>query len=107
MSISAINNASQTSFTSKIKTTKNGNQYDKTNAGKKILTGLTAGAWVAGSALVGRLGGAGFITTLTGFSYLAIPAMASSFLTGAIIDGIINKHARKSADKVAKLNAQA
>jgi len=109
MSISAVNNIAQTSFTGKIKTTKNGNQYEKTNSAKKVLTGLVAVGWVGASALLGKGNGFknGFLPALGLLGIDAVPSMAGAFLMGAVIDGLRNKHARKSADKIAELNTQA
>ena len=109
MSISAVNNIAQTSFTGKIKTTKNGNQYEKTNSGKKVLTGLVAAGWAGASAILSKGQGFknGFAPTFVILGLYALPAMANAFLAGAIIDGLRNKHARKSADAVAALNTQA
>ena len=107
MAISAINNIAQTSFTGKIKTSKNGNQYEKTNSGKKVLPGIVAAAWAAGGLILGRGNLEATKGWLTVLGLKAIPSMATAFLAGAIIDGLRNKHARKSADKVAQLNAQA
>ena len=105
MQVSAI--SQQPAFTSKIKTTKNGNMYEKTNSGKKVLPALVAAAWGAGSLIMG--GGKLEPTKawLTILGLRAVPAMATAFLAGAVIDGLRNKHARKSADKIASLNANA
>ena len=109
MSISAINNIAQTSFTGKIKTTKSGNQYEKTNSAKKILPALVAVGWIGTSAVLGKGQGFknGFLPVLGLLGIDAVPSMAGAFLMGAIIDGLRNKHARNSADKVAALNTQA
>ena len=106
MHITAVNNQS---FTGKIKTTKNGNMYEKTNTAKNFLTGLTLGAWVAGGVMLSKGPGfkKNFLPVMGLLSFDAIPATAIAFLTGSVIDGLRNKHARKSADRVAQLNANA
>jgi len=106
MQVAAVNN---TSFTSKIKTTRNGNMYEKTNSGKKVLTGLALGAWVAGGALLskGESLRKGFFPVMGLLSGIALPATAIAFLSGAVIDGLRNKHARNSADIVASIKTNA
>lgn len=107
-----VNSVNQMTFTGKIAQTKNGNEYNKTNSGKKvgIATGLGLTAF---RAIKQRAQLKGFLSIVNNKAIKAI-AFAGGILLGtainvgiflglgAIADAIINKIRRNKADKKAE-----
>lgn len=107
MNVSSIN---QVAFTSKVATTKKGNEYKKTNLGTKIGSGLGVGLMSlqlfrvravvknAFKKAPGVKAKAGFVVGMSIATAINVLLFGAP---GLIIDSIVNKVRRNKADKVA------
>lgn len=112
MNISSVNSVT---FDGRMKTTRKGNPYKKTNAGK--VTGLSTGIGITLIGLAGVKGLGGFkllqkklmiapVSAKSAFYFGAAVITGALIGFGAIIDGFVNHSRRKKANREGDLNAK-